>query len=202
FLTGSGATLSPDAPATVVGLTDVSSLSSAGGNLVINGTPITIAPGASAQTIANAVNLQSGTTNVSASVNASNQLVLTSANANTPIDHPGTAPAPQPERGIPAGGPTPTTLLPQGLSGKTLTITIGANPPLNITFGTLPGQVSTLAGLNATLQTLSGGKASVDTGNGNISVAALNTSDTITIGGTAAPPPLALASRPAPPPPR
>src|SRR4029077_9577760 len=54
--------------------------------------------------------------------------------------------------------------------------------------------VSTLAGLNATLQTLSGGKASVDTGNGNISVAALSTSDTITIGGTAAPATFGLAS--------
>src|SRR5262249_54618816 len=39
-LTGSGATLSPDPPATVVGLADISSLSSAGGNLVLNGTPI------------------------------------------------------------------------------------------------------------------------------------------------------------------
>src|SRR4029077_16254799 len=54
--------------------------------------------------------------------------------------------------------------------------------------------VSTLAGLNATLQTLSGGKASVDTGNGNISVAALSTSDTITIGGTASPATFGLAS--------
>src|SRR5690242_13450995 len=174
-LTGSGATLSPDAPATVVGLTNVSSLSSAGGNLVINGTTIAIAPGASAQTIANAVNLQSGTTNVSASINASGQFVLTSANANTAIDTTGTSAGHLSELGITAGVTNPTNLLTQGLSGKTLTITIGANPPLNITFGALPPQVSTLAGLNATLQTLSGGTASVDTGNGNISVAALNT---------------------------
>src|SRR5262249_32974821 len=34
---GSGATLAADAPARVVGLTDISGLSSAGGNLVING---------------------------------------------------------------------------------------------------------------------------------------------------------------------
>ena len=72
---GSGATLAADAPATVVGLTDVSGLSSAGGNLVINGQTIAIAPGTTAQTIVNAVNLQSGVTNVSASLNASNQLV-------------------------------------------------------------------------------------------------------------------------------
>src|SRR5262249_60000728 len=84
-LTGSGATVSPDAPATVVGLADVSSLSSAGGNLVINGTPIAIAPGASAQTIANGVNLQSRTANVSASVKARNQLLLTSRKRNTAV---------------------------------------------------------------------------------------------------------------------
>jgi flagellin-like hook-associated protein FlgL len=193
-LTGFGATLSPDAPATVVGLADLSGLSSAGGNLVLNGTPITIAPGASAQTIANAVNLQSGTTNVSASINASNQLVLTSANANTTIDTTGTSAGLLSELGMTAGVSNPTNLLTQGLSGKTLSITVGANPPLNITFGTGGSNVSTLAGLNAALATLSGGKASVDTGNGNISVAALNPSDTIAIGGTAAPATFGLAS--------
>ena len=193
-LTGFGATLSPDAPATVVGLNDISSLSSAGGSLVLNGTPIAIAPGASAQTIANAVNLQSGTTNVSASINASNQLVLTSANANQTIDTTGTSAGLLSEFGITAGVTNPTNLLTQGLSGKTLSITVGANPPLNITFGVGGSNVSTLAGLNAALATLSGGKASVDTGNGNISVAALSTSDTITIGGTAAPATFGLAS--------
>jgi flagellin-like hook-associated protein FlgL len=193
-LTGSGGTLSPDAPATVVGLADVSSLSSAGGNLVINGTTIAIAPGASAQTIANAVNLQSGTTNVSASINASNQLVLTSANANTAVDTTGTSAGLLSELGITAGVTNPTNLLTQGLSGKTLSITVGANPPLNITFGSGGSNVSTLAGLNATLQTLTGGTASVDTGNGNISIAALSTSDTITIGGTASPATFGLAS--------
>ena len=43
------------------------------------------------------------------------------------------------------------------------------------------------AGLNTALQTLTGGKASVDAATGNISVAALNTSDTVSIGGSAAP---------------
>ena len=191
---GSGATLAADAPATVVGLTDISGLSSAGGNLVINGQPIAIAPGATAQTIVNAVNLQSGVTNVTASLNASNQLVLTSANANTVVDTTGTSAGLQTELGITAGVTNPTNLLTQGLGGKTLTITVGANPPLNITFGNLPTQISTLAGLNAALATLAGGKASVDTGNGNISIAALNTTDTITIGGTATPATFGLAS--------
>jgi flagellin-like hook-associated protein FlgL len=184
---GSGAALLPDTPGTAVGLQDISSLSSAGGNLVINGQTIAIAPTANAQTIVNAVNLQSGTTNVSASLNASHQLVLTGANANTVVDTTGTSAGLLTELGITAGPSNPTNLITQGLGGQTLSIAIGANPPLSITFGTNPGQVSTLAGLNATLQTLAGGKASVDTGNGNMSIAALSPSDTITIGGTAAP---------------
>src|SRR5262249_2319174 len=124
-LTGSGATLSPDAPATVVGLADISSLSSAGGNLMINGATIAIPAGASAGTIANAVNLQSGTTNVSATINASHQLVLTSANANTIVDTTGTSAGLLSELGITAGVTNPTNLLTQGLSGKTLSITVG-----------------------------------------------------------------------------
>ncbi len=186
-LIGSGATLAADAPATVVGLNDISGLSSAGGNLVINGQPIVIPPGASAGTIVNAVNLQTGTTNVSAALNASNQIVLTGINANTVVDTTGTSAGLQAELGITAGATNPTNLLTQGLGGKSLNITVGPNPPLNIVFGNGPGQVSTLAGLNAALQTLTGGKASVDTGNGNISIAALSTAQNITITGSASP---------------
>ncbi len=75
----------------------------------------------------------------------------------------------------------------QGLAGQTLTFTVGANPTLTVTFGAGAGQVSTLAGLATALGGLIGGTASVDTGNGTISVVATNTTDTITIGGTAAP---------------
>ena len=187
---GSGATLKPDAPATVTGLTDISSLSSAGGTLKINGTPITIPATSNAQTIVNAINLQSATTKVSASLNASNQLVLTSADANTSVDTTGSSAGLMSELGMTAGATSPTNLLTQGLGGQTLSITIGGNTPLNITFGSAPGQVSTLAGLNTALASLSvsgGGTASVDTGTGNITIAALNPSDTITIGGTASP---------------
>jgi flagellin-like hook-associated protein FlgL len=60
-----------------------------------------------------------------------------------------------------------------------LVITVGANPALTITFGTGLGQISTLAGLNTALGTLAGGTASVNTANGNISIAALNTTDQI-----------------------
>jgi flagellin-like hook-associated protein FlgL len=181
-ITGSGATLAPDAPAVVSGTANIANLSSAGGNLVINGTTITIPAGASAQTIVSEINLQSATTNVSASINATNQLVLTSANANTAVDTTGTSAGLQSELGITAGPTNPTNLLTQGLSGQSLTITVGANPPLTLNFG--PGQITTLAGLNAALAGLQGGTAGVNTGNGNISIAATNTTDNITISGT------------------
>ena len=183
---GSGATLLADAPARMVGSQDVSGLSSAGGTLMINSQSITIAAGDSAQTIVNKINLVSGTTNVSAALNQSNQLVLTSANANTVVDTTGTTAGLQTELGIPAAAVNPTNLITQGLSGQTLTIQVGSNAALNITIGTGGGQVSTLAGLQAQLATLAGGKATVDTGNGNISVTGTSPTDNISISGSAA----------------
>jgi flagellar hook-associated protein 3 FlgL len=64
-------------------------------------------------------------------------------------------------------------------------LAVGANPPLTVTFGTGSGQISTLQGLKAALSGLAGGTASVDTATGNISVTALNGTDSITVGGTA-----------------
>jgi len=180
-IVGSGATLTPDAPAVVSGTANISALSSAGGNLVINGQTITIAAGANAQTIVSAINLQTGVTNVTASINATNQLVLTSANANTKVDTTGTAANLQTELGISAGITNPNNLVTQGLSGQSLTITVGANPPLTLNFGNGVGQISTLAGLNTALAGLVGGTAAVNTGNGNISIAATNTTDNITV---------------------
>ena len=69
-------------------------------------------------------------------------------------------------------------------STQTLVLTVGANPPLTVTFGTAPGQISTLSGLKAALAGLAGGTATVDTATGNISVTALNGTDSITVGGT------------------
>jgi flagellar hook-associated protein 3 FlgL len=181
---GSGATLSPDAPALVAGTANLAGYSSAlGGNLVINGQPIAIAAGDNATTIVSKINAQSGTTKVSASINATNQLVLTSADANTAIDTTGTAANLETELGITAGLTNPTNLVTQGLGGKTLTITVGANPTLTVNIGTAPA--TTLAGLQTVLSGLVGGTATVDTGTGNISVVATNTSDNIAIGGTA-----------------
>ena len=180
---GSGAALQPDAPARMVGTTDTSSLSSAGGTLEINGQSITIAAGSNAQTIVNDVNAVSGTTNVTASLNQSNQLVLTSADANTSVDTTGTASNLQAELGIPAAPVSPTNLLTQGLSGQSLTLQVGSNAALTVNFGTAPGDVSTLAGLQTQLATLAGGTATVDPGTGNISVVATSPTDNIAVSG-------------------
>src|SRR5262249_15794019 len=135
---GNGAALLPDAPALVVGSQDISGLSSAGGNLVINGQPIGIPATANALTIQNLINAQSGVTKVSATINATNQLVLTSADADTAIDTTGTAANIQTELGISAGLTNPTNLVTQGLGGQTLTIQIGANPMLTVNIGAAP----------------------------------------------------------------
>jgi len=187
---GTGATLAPDAPAIVAGLADISGLSSLGGTLVINATNITINPGDNAVTIMNAINLQLGVTGVSASINATNQLVLTSADADTAVDvGAGTSANLLTELGLAAVTTNPTNLLTQGavFAGQTLTITVGANPMLSVPFGNGLGQVSTLAELATALSGLAGGTATVDTSNGNITITALGTPDTITVGGTVTP---------------
>ena len=53
-IVGSTAALNPDAPAAVTGSTNISALLSAGGNLVINGTTITINPSDNAAAVVNA----------------------------------------------------------------------------------------------------------------------------------------------------
>jgi flagellar hook-associated protein 3 FlgL len=180
---GTGAVLKPDASAVVSGTANIQNLTSAGGTLVINGDSITIPAGSNATAIVNTINLQSGTTNVTASLNATNQLVLTSGDANTAVDTTGTSGGLQTELGITPGVTQPMNLLQQGLSGQNLTITVAGNPPLTLNFGA--GQITTLAGLKTALAGLTGGTATVDTSNGNISIAANNTTSNITIGGSA-----------------
>jgi flagellar hook-associated protein 3 FlgL len=181
---GTGATLKPDASAVLSGTANIQNLTSAGGTLVINGQSITIPAGSNANAIVNLVNLQSGTTNVTASINATNQLVLTSGDANTAVQiGAGTSANLQTELGITPGTTQPMNLLQQGLSGQSLTITVAGNPTLTLNFGA--GQITTLAGLKTALAGLTGGTATVDTSDGNISVAASNTTSNITIGGSA-----------------
>ena len=184
---GAGATLLPDAVATATGGTDISTLISAGGTLSINGTAIAIGIGDDATAIQAAINAQTGTTGVSATLNASNQLVLTSADADTAVTIDGASTlAVLTELGLSVGTTNPTNLLTQSVvsAGQTMTVTVGANPTLTVTFGTGGGQVSTLAELSAALAGLTGGTGTVNTSNGNVTITAGNLTDTIDVGGT------------------
>ncbi len=186
---GSGATLSPDAAAVLTGSQALTSLSSAGGTLTINGTPITVTAGDNAAAVLLDINGATGTTGVTATLDGSNNLVLTSADAKTNITiGTGSTLSLLGELGLSAGTTNATNLLTQSAasSGQTLSFTVGSNPPLSITFGTGVGEVSTLAELNAALVGLSGGIAQADPSDGNITVTAGNSTDTITVDGDAA----------------
>jgi len=191
-ITGTGATLSPDAPAVVTGTTDISGLPTGGvaGNLIINGNPpIAILAGDSAAVIAGKINAVMGP---GFATLVSNHLVLTSPNAVTNIDiGVASTPALLTELGLTAGTTNATNLLTQGAAsaGQTLVITIGATTQ-TITFG--PGgpplNARTLAELNACLAAMppAVGTASVNPLNGNITITATNSPpDTITISGSA-----------------
>jgi flagellar hook protein FlgE len=189
-ITGTGATLLADAVAVMTGTTDLSAVSSVGGNLVIGTTTIAIAAGDNFTTIRNKINAQTGTTGVAATASGTNRLVLTSANADTAVTIGGaTTFALLGELGVAVGTQNPTNLLTQSAAaaGQTMVITIGANPPTTITFGSGAGQVSTMGELATALTTVSGGTASLNNANGNVTITASSLSDTITIGGTATP---------------
>ena len=185
---GSGGTLKNDAAAVTTGSVDLTALSSAGGTLDINGTPITISAGDNMAAVVAAINGATGTTNVGATLNGSNHLILTSTDALTNITvGSGSTLSLLGELGLSAGTSNATNLLTQSAAstGQTLTITVGSNTPLSIVFGTGAGQVATMAQLNTALAGLVGGIASADPLTGNITTTASNSTDSITIGGTA-----------------
>jgi hypothetical protein len=181
---GTTATLLPDAPAMLAGIQNIGTLSSAGGTLVINGQSITINPGDNAAAILSDINGQIGATGVTATIDPTNHLVLTSANSTTAESiGAGTTASLLTELGISPGSVNPVNLVTQNAvaNNDQLVITVGANPALTITFGTGVGQIDTLQGLNTALQGLVGGAASVDPTNGNMSITATNNNtDTIT----------------------
>jgi flagellar hook protein FlgE len=185
-LIGFGAAISPDAAAVLTGSADLTSLASVGGTLEINGTPITIAAAATAANVVTAINAQTGTTGVTASLDANNKLVLTGGDASTNITvGAGSTLAVLTELGMSVGTTNATNLLTQGIAaaGQTLTFKVGSNPTLTVTFG--PGDVMTLADLNVALGGLVGGTASADPTNGNVTVSAATNTATISVGGTA-----------------
>jgi flagellar hook protein FlgE len=189
-ITGTGANLSPDAAATDTGTANLASLSATAGTLVINGTNITINANDTAADILNDINGETGATGVTASLNGSNELVLTSSGPTSNINiGSGSTAADLTQLGLTAGTTDATNLITQGAvaPGETLVVTVGSNPPLTVTFGTAGGQVQTLAELNSQLGGLTGGTASVNATNGDITVTAANSTDQINITGTATP---------------
>jgi flagellar hook protein FlgE len=184
---GAGASILPDAPAVATGTADISGLDSQGGILRINGVDITIAANDDEVAVLAAINAETATTGVTATLNAANRIVLTSDDADAAIDIEGTSSTQVlTELGLSVGVTNPTNILTQSVAsdGQTLVITIGANPPQTFTFGNDPGEISTLAELNTALGTLVGGAATVNTSNGNVTITAGNLTDTITVAGT------------------
>jgi len=202
-LTGTTSTLLADAPAVVQGNVDLSAFTGTGQTFDLNGSPITIPAGLLSANLA-AINAQTTPLGVTVSLDGSNQLVMTSADADTPVNLTNPSPAGLfATLGITGGTHDPTNLLTQvpALNGQTLTIAVGANAPLTVTFGTngaaVPPEVSTIAELNARLGTLAGGSASVVSsgpGTGNITINATSTGDAITVSGSANPAIFGLAA--------
>jgi flagellar hook protein FlgE len=204
-ITGTGATLLPDAKAVGTG----SVLLPGGANTTLASLGFTAGPPASTITVNDGTNTTTytytagdkvsdlntfinaavaGNANVTATVSAANQLVLTGGNFLVPITVGGTGAA---ALGFGAGQNTfqPTNLLTQNTvaAGQTLTFTTQTLPAApvtsTITFG--PTQVATLAQLQTALAALGNVTATVNTANGNINVTALNATDQITVGGNA-----------------
>jgi len=185
-LIGSGAGILPDAAAVLTGSADISALSASAGNLVINGTTIAIAASDTAAQVMTKINLQTGTTNVGATLDATNHLVLTGTDAKTNIQIGGASTlAVLTDLGLSVGTTNATNIVTQGKAAnlQTLTFTVGANPPLTLTFGA--GNIMTLADLNVALGGLVGGTASANASTGDITVTSGTTTDTIVVGGTA-----------------
>jgi flagellar hook protein FlgE len=211
-ITGTGATIAPDAEAagtSTVALTGSpptsTTLASLGFSTVPSPTTVTVNDGtntttytyASGDTVATLMNaINTGSAQVQATVNSSNQLVLTSTDPNFigSITVGGTGAT---DIGFGASNDSfqPTNLLTQNTvaTGQTLTITTqdnttsppGAPTTDTITFGTAAGDVASLTQLKAKLQSFVNVNATVNLLNGNIAMTAANPKDTITISGTA-----------------
>jgi flagellar hook protein FlgE len=210
-ITGVNGTVTPDAEAlgtSTVTLTGVpataTTLASLGFSASPPATTVTVSDGTNTTTytytagdtvaaLITAIN--GGTALVHAAVNANNQLVLNSTDPNfvDPVTVGGTGAS---GIGYAASNNTfqPNNLLTQNAvsTGQTFTITTQTlNPPGpattdTITFGAAPGDIASLAELKTKLQSLANVSATVSLTNGNITMTAANSTDQITIGGTAA----------------
>ena len=207
-ITGTGANLSPDAPAVGTGmvttpLTDATTLTAGQAITVSDGTntdtftPVAGPPASTVQDLLNYIN-NVGSAAVSASLSPNGQIVLTTtgANADTSTITVGGAGAAAIGFGAGANIFTPTNLLTQNpvLQGQTLAVTVtnnGIPTTQTITFGTNTGagQVETLAQLQTALQSLNNVTGSVDPSDGDITVTASGANadtETISLGGSTA----------------
>jgi len=184
-LQGAGATVPP----TVVTGGAITFPLGSNGTLDLTGTgsqTIAFNAGWSAAQLQTAINGATATTGISATVNASNDLVLTSQDAVTPVTI-GAGSTNLGTIGLVAGTNGPTDLINSGVVsvGQELLVTIGSNPTQTITFGNGPPVIRSVAQLDAALKGLTGVNAA-STGvdpNGNIRIVASNTTDTIQITG-------------------
>src|SRR5271156_376098 len=184
-ITGSGATLQPDAVATGTGsvaLTAGTTLSSLGINL---GDKITINDGTNTpfsytstgidkvSDLVAAINAAKtgGTLDVGAALNGTGNLVLTGTTGIASITVGGTATA-DTAIGFGAGANSfqPVNLLTQGAvsQGDTISVSVAGGTPTVITFGTGANQVATPAELQTAIGGITGLTGTVNTANGNI----------------------------------
>jgi flagellar hook protein FlgE len=202
-ITGQGASLQADARAVALG--SVSGLVGGGSSTTLAslglgvGDTVTISDGtnndvfnvgatSTVQDLIDYINT-TGTANVSAALDASGRLELTSANFLDTITVGGSGAA---AIGYAVGNNTfqPVNLLTQGAvaQGQTLTVTVGSNPTQTITFGSggYPPQVGTLQDLQAALNGLANTNGNIVDANGNITIVAASPVDSITLGGSLA----------------
>ncbi len=160
----------------------------------INGTVITIGTSGGAE-VNNTTDLlayiNTNVANVTASLNGSNQLLLTADNADTDIAITGGNAAVTSVLGLTAStsDAQSTNLLDQGFAqGETFVVQVGANAATTITFGTGGSEVSTIAELQTALTTgtVAGTSAVTVGATGDITLTATNNTDSISISGNTA----------------
>jgi flagellar hook protein FlgE len=202
IITGTGATLLPDAfakgtgtAAGLVGSNPITSVLAVGDTVTINdGTntgTYTVTAG-DTDSISTFLSTLTAGTSITAAINGSGNITFTGNTYTTSITLGGNAAN---KIGFGAGQNSflPTNLLTQNAVGQGQTMTFTDTPPgggtptsQTITFGTNPGEINTLAGLQTALQGLTVVKGTLDTANGNMTIAANNTTDALSITGNSA----------------
>ncbi len=178
---------------TVAGTAANPVISAGGGNLVItvagNDRTIALAAADNAATIVskiNAVTGAAGTNEVTASLNGSNQLVLTANNLDVDFTINASSTAQTlTDLGLTGGTAVNSTSLLDNIgvggSGSTLTLSVNGGANQQITFGTAVGQVSTLAELATAVNTLTGVTATASNSAVTFTVATSSTQNSLAV---------------------